>query len=164
MKSAISMTQTPANIAKILALLEATPGRLRELSARLVADQERPLGEGERSFRQGLAHLLNTEARANQAIVHALLLNEPEIPRIHPERDLGKLLRYDRFAAAEMMTYFNFRRRVLLAVLHGLKEKQWARTNQEPGKKRRESVYWQARGLALHELEHLDDFESKLKS
>jgi hypothetical protein len=30
------------------------------------------------------------------------------------------------------------------------------------GKQRKESVYWQARGLALHEWEHVQDLENKV--
>ena len=47
-------------------------------------------------------------------------------------------------------------------ILASLNEKQWARTLREKGKKRQESVYWRARSQALHELEHLEDIESKL--
>jgi hypothetical protein len=32
----------------------------------------------------------------------------------------------------------------------------------EAGKKRKESVYWRARALAMHELDHLTDLQNKL--
>jgi hypothetical protein len=58
--------------------------------------------------------------------------------------------------------YFIFRRTVLLRVLSSLKIKQWSRAISEKEKKRKESVYWRARSIALHELEHLIDIENKL--
>jgi hypothetical protein len=39
----------------------------------------------------------------------------------------------------------------------------WALTIREVGKKRQESVYWRARSLGMHELEHLSDLQSKLE-
>jgi hypothetical protein len=47
-------------------------------------------------------------------------------------------------------------------VLSGLKDAGWARCVREEGKQRKESVYWRARTIAMHELDHLADLESKL--
>jgi hypothetical protein len=47
-----------------------------------------------------------------------------------------------------------------MPVLRSLSEKQWARTA-DKGLSRMESVYWAARGLALHELEHVGDLVEK---
>jgi hypothetical protein len=52
---------------------------------------------------------------------------------------------------------------VLLRVLTSLSEADWARSIREVGKQRQESVYWRARSLALHELEHLAELERKLR-
>jgi hypothetical protein len=62
------------------------------------------------------------------------------------------------------MAYFKLRRTVLLHVLASLTEEQWSRSIREAGKKRKESVYWRARTIAMHELEHLSDIESKLSN
>ena len=164
MKKQISTAQTEDNIKEILRLLTETPTQLESLSEGLSDKKLRePLGDGERSFVEGLAHLLNCEARSSEAITLALLANEPFLVRIHPERDLGNLLRYDLMPFNELLSNFNFRRKVLLTLLQSLKEKQWSRVIREEGKKRRESVYWQAREIALHELEHIKDLEIKLK-
>jgi hypothetical protein len=109
-----------------------------------------------------LAHLVNCEARSSEAIYLALLADEPYLLDIHPERQRGKLLRLDQFDFSELLSYFNFRRTVLLCVLHSLKEEQWARVVREEGKQRKESVYWLARSIAMHELEHLTDLRNKL--
>ena len=81
---------------------------------------------------------------------------------IHPERQLGKLLRYDLLASSDLLAYFKLRRTVLLRVLGSLTEEQWSRAIREAGKKRKESVYWRARSIAMHELEHVLDLESKV--
>ena len=163
MKKTISTKPTAANITNIMTLLTDTPVKLASFSDGLSDEQLcRPLGSGERSFTEDLAHLLNCEARSSEAIYLALLADEPVFVNIHPERQLGKLLRYDRFSVSELLAYFTFRRTVLLRVLTSLTDEQWSRTIREEGKKRQESVYWQARSLALHELDHLSDIESKL--
>ena len=160
----ISTDLTPENIAAVLALLEENPGHFAALAeGRDAAALARPLAPGERSITGNLAHILSCEARSSDFILQALLLKEPLIPKIHPERQLGKLWRLDTYPYAELLAYFNFRRKLMLGVLHSLNQKQWDRRVQEPGKQRRESVYWQARGQALHELDHLEDMHTKLE-
>jgi hypothetical protein len=122
-----------------------------------------PLGSGERSFTEDLAHLIHSEARFSEAIYLALLADEPTFPDIHSERQWGRLLRFDLLPFSDLLAYFKLRRHVLLRVLASLTEEQWARTIREEGKKRQESVYWRARSLAMHELEHLSDLQSKLE-
>jgi hypothetical protein len=163
MKKTISAELTSANIANVKELLAETPGQLDTLSKPLSDDQLRqPLGAGERSFTEDLAHLIHTEARSSEAIYLALLLDEPLIPDIHPERQWGKLLRYDLQSFQELLGYFRLRRAVLLRVLGALTEKQWECCIREAGKKRQESVYWRARTIAMHELDHLTDLQNKL--
>jgi hypothetical protein len=90
-------------------------------------------------------------------------VDEPFFADIHPDRDWGKLVRFDLLDFSELLTYFTIRRKVLMRVLSGLKEKDWARLVREEGKQRRESVYWRARTIVIHELDHLEDLETKLK-
>jgi len=120
------------------------------------------LGPGERSFIQDLVHLLNSEARFPEAVCLALLANEPFFVDLHPERALGQLLHYAQFPFADLLAYFRLRLIFILSVLNSLTATQWSRTIREEGKKRRESVYWRARALALHEHEHMDDLTRKL--
>lgn len=164
MSKPISTKLTSSNIARILALLADTPVRLKHLTHTLSTEQVgQPLGTGERSCHQDVAHLLNCEARSTETIFLALLANEPLVLTVHPERQWGKLARYDRSPFSDLLAYFSFRRTTLLRVLDSLTEKEWARTIREAGKQRQESVYWQARSLALHEQEHLTDIERKLQ-
>lgn len=164
MKKTISTELTNINIAKVMEILAETPSLLEVLSQPLSEKQLRqPLGAGERSFTENLAHLIHSEARTSEAIYLALLLEEPLLPDVHSERQWGKLLRYDLLPFSDVLSYFKVRRTVLLRVLTSLSEAQWARSVREEGKKRSESVYWRARSLAMHELDHLTDLQNKLK-
>src|SRR5919108_4868474 len=149
MKKAISTDLTTANIAKVTELLTEIPVQLERLSSQLDSEKLRqPLGLGERSFTEVLAHLINSEARSSEAIYLALLAEEPLFPDIHSERQWGKLLRYDLLAFSDLLAYFRLRRKVLLRVLASLTEEQWSRVIREEGKKRKESVYWRGGGPA----------------
>jgi hypothetical protein len=162
-KKTISTELTDANIANVKELLADTPIQLEHLSNLFSEEHLRQsLGTGERSFTEDLAHLIHTEARSSEAIYLALLLEEPLVPDIHPERQWGKLLRYDLLTFGELLGYFKVRRTVLLRVLTSLTNEQWSRSIREAGKKRQESVYWRARTIAMHELEHLTDLQNKL--
>ena len=163
MKKAIITEQTPENIQQVLSLLAHAPAQLQGLSESFSPDQmAQPLGSGERSPVEVLAHLINTETLTAESIYLALMLKEPLLHKVHAERDLGKLLRLDQYSYQELLEYFSFRRKMLLNVLEPLTDKQWARMVQEEGKQRRESVYWRARGQALHELDHIEDIQEKL--
>ena len=165
MKKSISAEPTKANRTKVTELLADTPARLESLSKPLSAEQLcQPLGDGERSFTEDLAHLIHCEARSSEAIYLALLMDEPVFPDIHPERQWGRLLRLDLFPFQDLLAYFKFRRAVLLRVLASLTEEQWTRVIREEGKKRKESVYWRARTIAMHELDHLADLQRKLNT
>jgi hypothetical protein len=163
MKQAVSTDLNSANIARVTTLLAETPSQLERLSQPLSLEiLQQPLGAGERSFTETLAHLVNCEARTTEAIYLALLANEPLVADIHPERQFGKLVRYDRLACPELLRYFALRRTVLLGVLQPLPEAHWSRSIREEGKQRKEAVYRLARSLALHEREHLLELERKL--
>ena len=163
MKKSISTDQTPANIAKVMEVLAESPARLDSLCKGVSAEQSRqPLGKGERTATEVLAHMINGEAVSSEMIYQALLVKEPFFADIHPERVWGKLLRFDLLDFSDLLAYFKIRRKVWLRVLSGLKEGGWARCVREEGKQRKESVYWRARTIAMHELDHIGDLESKV--
>lgn len=162
MKKLISTEFTPENIQHILHLLGEVPVQLERLSQGMGEALYHPLAPDERAFHQVLAHLVHCEARTIEAITLALLVHEPVLFPVHPERDFGKLFPFERQPFPDLLAYFKLRRAVLLPVLSGLNEKKWARVVQQAGKQRKESVYWQARGLALHEWEHVEDLAEKL--
>lgn len=159
----LSTDFTPKNVAAVLSIYMDIPQRLDAIFARLSAEQLlTPIAVGERTPTEVMAHLVNTEERNSEVIYAALLLKEPLVLNIHSERDWGKLLRHNEMEFAELLAYFKFRRKVMLRVLGSLTDKQWLRTVREEGKARQESVYWRARGQAMHELEHIEDLENKL--
>lgn len=161
----LSTDPTPQNIAFILETLTASPDRLAA-ATRGVGDDAltHPFAEGERSAAEVLAHLIHSEARISESIYLALLTDEPFMVNVHPERQWGKLLRYDRLPFSELLAYFTLRRKVLMRVLHALKDAQWLRVVRDENKQRKESVYWKARTLALHELDHMGEIEREVES
>jgi hypothetical protein len=161
-KKPIATEMNAANIASVLEMLTATPHTLVSLSKDFAPEAlTQPLKAGERSFVEIVAHIIHCDERTTEAIYAALLLETPQLLDIHPERRWGKLLRYDQFECVELMAYFQFRRKALLMVLNGLTDIQWGRTVREMGKQREESVFWRARGQALHEAEHLGQIETR---
>jgi hypothetical protein len=165
MKKLVSTAITSANIATLTDLLAAASDRLQLLSQPFpVAQLHQPLGTGERSFRDVLAHLLNCEAKAAGSIYLALVAPEPVLPALHPERHFGKLLRYDLLPISDLLAYFRIRRIVLGRVLAALTPAHWGCAIQEVGKQRQETVYALARAMALHEQEHLAALERQLNA
>ena len=163
MKKAISTEPSPENMAHVIDLLADIPRRLENLCRGLNdARLHQPLVSGEWSFAETLAHLIHCEDRSSEAIYLALLVNEPLVPEVHPERRWGKLLRYDLLEISDLLVYFWMRRAVLLRILRSLNAVQWTRAIRETGKKRKESVHWRGRVMTLHELEHLSDLEATL--
>jgi hypothetical protein len=163
MKKQISTDQNHSNIEEVLHLLRETPEKLESLGRSLSQEQlQTPLAPGERTPIGILAHIINCEALTSESICLALLRNEPLLAGLHAERDLGNLLRFDTLPFPDLLAYFKLRRTVLLRILESLTEKQWSRVVRESGKQRKESVFWRARGQALHELEHILDLENKL--
>jgi hypothetical protein len=165
MKKALSTEQTPENIEAVKTILSQTHGKLQRLIAHAGKEKlNQPLGAGERTIIEVLAHMLHCEARSSEAIYLALLADEPLIVDLHPEREYGRLLRYDLLEIEDLLGYFEVRRKLLLRVLAEVPEKKWSRNVREAGKHRKESVYWSARTIALHELDHLEDLALKLKA
>jgi hypothetical protein len=163
MKKQISTEETEDNIRAVLQLLTEMPSKWEALGDRISTQQLRaPLAPGERTPTEVLAHILHCEAITAEAIFLALLRDQPMLPDIHAERDLGRLLRLDMLSFAELLSYFKIRRTILVRVLAPLTMKKWSRGMQESKKERKESIYWRARGQALHELEHILDLETKL--
>ncbi len=163
MKKPLSTQQSPANIAAVLHLLDDTPRELDRLCSPLTPQAlHAPMRDGERTPTEVMAHLINVEAIDTQAILLALMRDQPLLHDIHAERDYAKWTQFQAFEFGELLAYFALRRQVLLRLLRSLSDSQWSRTIREEGKQRQESVYWRARSLALHEQEHLTDLQLKL--
>ena len=113
MNKTLSTDQTQENISIILETLIKTPKKLAELSKSLSNEQIiQPLGKGERSFTEDLTHLINGEARSSEMIYQALLVKEPFFADFHPDRDWGKLTRFDLLNFSDLLDYFKIRRKI----------------------------------------------------
>lgn len=157
----ISTNQTETNIKRVTDLLTATPERLQTVSRGLSADQlAAPLAEGEWGMVEILAHLVSCEEVTSQAVYAALLVDDPVLPAIHPQRQWARLLPYSTFPFSDLLAYFAFRREVLLRVLA---QADWRQSAVRAGK-RPQTVYRLARSLALHEADHLAAIEAAFAS
>lgn len=156
----ISTQQTRTNIDRVTGLLAATPDRLQAVSSGLTPAQlAEPLAAGEWSLIEIMAHLVSCEAVVTQAITAALLVDEPVLPAVHPQRQWAGLLPYTTFPFPQLLGYFHFRRQLLLRLLAPLPEGEWGKSVTRAGK-RPETVYRLARSLALHEADHLVALEA----
>ena len=163
MKAGISTELSEGNISLVLKALSEIPLKLAAISQPFSENQLKlALEEGKRSFFEELSHLVNCEARTSEAIYLALLIKEPYLLSVHPERQWGKLISYEDSSFRDLLSYFKFRRNILLSVLQPLSGQAWSKVVHEKNKKRKESVYWKARALAVHEMQHLEVIKVRL--
>lgn len=100
----ISTSPTSQNIAKILEILTKTPNELTNLADRQSSEEiYQPLGQGEWSFYQVLMHLHHCTDVSSVRIFYALMLDNPTIPVVHPERDWGNLTPYQSFSTQDLL-------------------------------------------------------------
>ncbi len=145
-----------SSIAAVKDTLKATAKFLSEcIQSKSPQELDAPLTPGEWSFREVMAHLLTTNEVSMNTIVYGMALNEPILPEIHPRRDWGRLLQYADYPLEDILHVYQFKRRVLLGILGRLSQKQWSAViHRPPGKAT--TVFLQARGIALHDLEHVE--------
>ncbi len=133
-EESISTDQTAENIEAVLSLLAGMPSRLEALAGQLTPEQQiTPVGLGERTPTEMLAHMLHCEAVSVEMITLALSRKEPLISGIHPEGDFGKLFNLSQYDFDHLRTYYDLRREFLL-MLSGLSDRQWSRTVRKEGK------------------------------
>lgn len=155
----VPIKPSPQNREKILGILADTPARLQGLSqVRSAVGRSTPLAPDQWSLTEVLAHLNACADLSTEAIYYAILVDNPVLPDVHPQRNWANLLRYDKFSFEEQLVSFTFKRKVLLGQLSGMSKSQWERPVTRRGK-RQENLYRVARSLALHEFEHLAQLE-----
>ena len=158
----ITTKPTKENFKKVLALLAETPGRLQTLSsARSAAELSAPLEKDQWSFAEIMGHLDACAELNTHATYYALLVDNPILPDVHPQRQWARLLRYQEVSFTDMQGNFDFRRELLLRKLNLLSGSQWLRPVTRQGK-RQENIYRIARSMALHEHDHLTQLEAVL--
>jgi hypothetical protein len=149
---------TPAEIEKYLAMLAETPVRIAALTAGL--DEARLRGSPSKkdwSVVEILAHLRACEAVWTHSIYAMLTEDNPTLPLLD-ERRWAKAARYADAAFAASFQQFSLRRDELLHVLRQLPEEAWSRSASIAG--RTHTVFSQTRRMALHEGEHVTQFEA----
>ena len=114
----INTQPSPKNFSRILRLLGESPAKLEALRRSLTEEQLcEPLVDNEWSFKQQLAHLLSREEITSQLIYYALLVDDPLLPDIHPQRHWAPLGNYENFHISDLLGYYSFGRETFLRVL-----------------------------------------------
>ena len=83
-----------------------------------------------------------------------ILLNKPKVCPLHAERDFDRLNLFEHFQTCELLSVFDLERRKTLSFLTRLKKEDWSKELIEENKKRQETIYWRARGFAIHDYTH----------
>lgn len=103
-----------------------------------------------------LAHLHACASIWGKSIEKMLQENEPVIDDLHP-RKWEKLPEFSIMSFEQSLQEFNLHRRNLISKLVTLTPEDWAKSGWIKNKKH--TVFNQARRMALHEINHLDQFE-----
>lgn len=158
----IATKATSKSIATVMEVLTTTPLRFASFIKDLSDEQRRqPLTLGEWSLQEVIVHVYNVARVSTDRIYHAGLAENPTIPYIHPQRDLSTHLQLEQVLSLdEIFTMYRLERLTLLGVLNRLRTDDWVRpfTLQE----REHSIYSEARRIASHEIEHIEDAAPKV--
>ncbi len=145
-----------SGLANILSVLDETPNHLVSIAKRFDEESSlEPILEGKRSMRETLIHLLNVEGLNYMTIYPAFLLNKPNVYPLHAERDFDRLSLFRDFKFNQLLEAFCCERRKTLNFMRSLERNDWLKQLIESGKARMESIYWRARGLAIHDFTHI---------
>jgi hypothetical protein len=155
-----AMKITPAEIEKYLALLDEFP---RTVAARTVGLSEAQLrwspDKKDWSIVEVLAHLRACAEIWSFTMYAMLTENKPVFPLLDECR-WAKAARYATFEFQPAFQSFCLQRQELLVVLKTLDLENWARSANIEG--RNHTVFSQARRMALHETEHLNQIQALL--
>jgi hypothetical protein len=155
------MKSSPAEIERILAELEGTPGRLTDLTSGMRDDVLHNAPDNKSwSAAEILAHLRACADNWTYSIYAALAENTPELTDIN-ERKWARVTGYARLPFERSLQAFALQREELLYVLKTLMAEGWERPVIISG--RRHTVFSQARRLAKHEAKHCIQMESVMQ-
>jgi hypothetical protein len=74
---------------------------------------------------------------------------------LHAEKDFDRLNLFIGLQSNELLEAFRLERRKSLNFFKSLKKSDWFKQLKEEGKTREETIYWRARGLAIHDFTHV---------
>jgi len=148
---------TPKEIELYVAQLAETPKTIQAIVAGLSADDLRwSPSLKDWSVVEILAHLRACADVWTYSIYAMLTEKQPTLP-LFDERRWAKTLGYATLAFEMSMNAFTSQREDLLRTLCALDTEQWERTANIEGRNR--SVFSQTRRMALHEIEHMQQFQ-----
>lgn len=156
------MKATEAEIEKYLATISETPGRIAQLAAGCDEAQLHFKADPKTwSASDILAHLRACADLWTHSIYAMLAEHEPAIPDID-ERKWARVTRYAELPFHESLQAFSLQRGTLVRVLSDLSNESWERPASILG--RRHTVFTQTRRLAEHEMVHIKQLKSVLRS
>jgi len=74
---------------------------------------------------------------------------------LHAEKDFDRLSLFSGLGLNELVEAFSLERKKTLNFLKSLRKSDWCRQLKEENKAREETIYWRARGLAIHDFTHV---------
>jgi hypothetical protein len=156
------MRPTPSAIAQIMDILAETPRRIARACDGVAGNQltERPDSKSW-SVLENLAHLRACADVWGASIEEMLEVDGATQRKISP-RTYIRRTNYLQTEFRESLAAFAMQRDSLLAVLHDLAPDDWSRGATIDG--RTHTVFTQARRMALHERDHLEQIEETVAS
>jgi len=155
------MKTTASGIDAVLSILNETPGRLGNLIMAFDGRHRyKPPGIKTWSVAEILAHLRACADIWTFSIYAMLTEEKPSLPDIN-ERKWAKVTSYARLPIGISLQAFTFQREGLLRVLKPLPKDGWEHSSMIL--EREHTVFSQARRMALHEQDHLEQIEDLLK-
>lgn len=155
------MKSTPSEIKKYLVVLSETPQRIVQAVEDIDEVHLRQRTDAKSwSANDILAHLRSCADLWTHSIYAMLAENEPEFSDIN-ERKWAKVTRYAELPFEESFQVFSLQRKNLVHVLQTLAFESWERSAIIFGRKH--TVFTQARRMAKHENEHVEQLESLLR-
>lgn len=146
-----------SDISKVLSILAATPRQINNLFSKFDDDHlYNPPNQKAWSAAEILAHLRACADVWTYSIYVMLTEEHPTLPDIN-ERKWAKVTGYAGLPIALALQAFTFQREELMRVLRNLPPEGWNRTAMIF--EREHTVYGQARRMALHEQNHVEQME-----
>lgn len=150
----------PAGIESVLAALQETPRRISSLTTGIDPGWlDRRSRAGEWSPAEILAHLRSCADVWSYSMYAMLAVSEPHLADIHP-RAWARASAYRRMPFITSFPAYVLQRVELLQALRPLKQSDWERGALIG--RRRHTVFSQARRMALHEADHLEQIAQAL--
>jgi hypothetical protein len=151
------------NISRLIETLNQTPELLQQFSIKLSIDNyQQALAVDKRSFHQDIIHLIHCDHSSTWKIYQAMLVKNPLLINIHPEKDWSKVLFLNKLSVEELIALFLLKRKLLMELLNSIDEKSWSNQFTIKGNSTPNTVYKEVRSLAIHEDNHLKILNSRI--